>query len=166
MTVKPLGHFRMGACLFAATCACVLTAPARSADPMQTTLDERLYDIANSSDTPKVYQDRLKRLLKTRENQRLAALKINQKRSLGLASSPAKPQKTVNARTAGAAMGGMTGIAASTDLNGNGVTDASDVQLAINQARGLSSCSTGDINKDGACDVADIQLIVVKALER
>ena len=56
--------------------------------------------------------------------------------------------------------------AANTDLNGDGITDASDVQLAINQARGLSPCSTGDINKDGSCNVTDIQLVVIKALGR
>ncbi|MEK7388580.1 MAG: hypothetical protein AAB036_02660 [Elusimicrobiota bacterium] len=124
-------------CLWlAAACACVLAASGRAASPAPTTLDERLYEIANSSDTPKVYQDRLKRLLKTRENQRLAALKLNPRQPQAQASSLTKPQKTVSAKTAGVAMGGTGSIAATTDLNGDGITNASDVQLAINQALG------------------------------
>ncbi|MEK7388554.1 MAG: dockerin type I domain-containing protein [Elusimicrobiota bacterium] len=62
------------------------------------------------------------------------------------------------------APGGAGTVAAPTDINGDGVTDASDVQLVIDQARGRSACTTGDINKDGACNVADIQMIVIKTL--
>ena len=51
-----------------------------------------------------------------------------------------------------------------TDLNGDGITNVADVQLAVNQASGVSACSTGDINKDGACNVADVQLVINKAL--
>ena len=51
-----------------------------------------------------------------------------------------------------------------TDLNGDGMTNVSDVQIAINQASGAAACSSGDVNKDGACNVSDIQLVVNKAL--
>ncbi|MEK7390504.1 MAG: hypothetical protein AAB036_12505 [Elusimicrobiota bacterium] len=53
---------------------------------------------------------------------------------------------------------------AATDINGDGITNVTDVQLAVNQASGVSACSTGDINKDGACNVADVQLVINKAL--
>jgi hypothetical protein len=66
--------------LWAAVAACVaaLAAPAHAAQRVETVLDDRLYEIALSSSTPKVYQDRLKRLLKKRENQRLGQLKVTQ----------------------------------------------------------------------------------------
>ena len=54
--------------------------------------------------------------------------------------------------------------AAATDLNNDGATNVTDVQLAVNQAQGLTACSSGDINKDGACNVMDVQLVVNKAL--
>ncbi|MEK7389866.1 MAG: hypothetical protein AAB036_09210 [Elusimicrobiota bacterium] len=62
------------------------------------------------------------------------------------------------------APGAAETVAVSTDLNGDGVTDAADVGLVTDQAKGLSACTTGDINKDGACNVADIQMIVIKTL--
>ena len=55
-----------------------------------------------------------------------------------------------------------TGIV--TDLNGDGVTNVTDVQMAINQASGAAACSSGDVNKDGACNVADVQLVINRAL--
>lgn len=54
---------------------------------------------------------------------------------------------------------------ATTDLNGDGSTTIVDVQLAINQAMGSSTCGTGDINGDGACNVTDVQRVVNAALE-
>jgi hypothetical protein len=51
-----------------------------------------------------------------------------------------------------------------TDLNGDGVTNVTDVQMAINQASGAAACSSGDVNKDGACNVADVQLVCNKSL--
>ena len=82
-----------------------------------------------------------------------------------IAQDPAL-RKAVFGRSPTAGLDSVGAVGASTDLNGDGVTDVSDVQLAINQARGLSVCATGDVNKDGACNVADIQMIVVKALGR
>jgi hypothetical protein len=55
-----------------------------------------------------------------------------------------------------------TGIV--TDLNGDGVTNVTDVQMAINQAAGAVACSSGDVNKDGACNVSDVQLVINRAL--
>ena len=51
-----------------------------------------------------------------------------------------------------------------TDLNGDGITNVADVQIAVNQALGASACGSGDVNKDGACNVSDIQLVINKAL--
>ncbi|MEK7389375.1 MAG: LamG-like jellyroll fold domain-containing protein, partial [Elusimicrobiota bacterium] len=51
-----------------------------------------------------------------------------------------------------------------TDLNGDGITNVADVQIAVNQAVGASACGSGDVNKDGACNVSDIQLVINKAL--
>ena len=129
-----------GRCLAMAACAAVFAAPAHAAKPAETALDQRLYEIALSSSTPKVYQNRLKRLLKTRESQRLRVLKMMH--GIGVASA----------------------VTAPTDLNGDGVTNVKDVQLGIKQARGLNVCTTGDINKDGVCSLADVQLIIGKAL--
>jgi hypothetical protein len=131
--------------LAAAACSVLLAAPAHAAKPAETTLDSRLYEIALSSSTPKAYQNRLKRLLKARENQRLRVLNIKQ--------------------VSGGAGIGAAAAAASTDLNGDGVTNVTDVQLGIKQARGLSACTTGDVNKDGVCGVADVQLILGRALK-
>lgn len=57
-----------------------------------------------------------------------------------------------------------TAGASSTDVNGDGSTNVTDVQLGINQALGGVACSTGDVNRDGACNVTDVQLIINKAL--
>ena len=50
------------------------------------------------------------------------------------------------------------------DLNGDGSTNVLDVQLTVNQAIGMKTCTTGDINKDGACNVIDVQRVVNAAL--
>lgn len=52
----------------------------------------------------------------------------------------------------------------SLDLNSDGATNIADVQIAVNQASGIASCSSGDVNSDGACTVVDVQLVVNKAL--
>ena len=51
-----------------------------------------------------------------------------------------------------------------TDLNGDGATNVTDVQIAVNQAMGTTACSSGDVNKDGSCNVVDVQMIVNKSL--
>lgn len=46
------------------------------------------------------------------------------------------------------------------DLNGDGVVNVLDVQLAIDQVLGVVACKTADFNGDGQCTEADIQMIV------
>jgi glucose/arabinose dehydrogenase len=50
------------------------------------------------------------------------------------------------------------------DVNADGSTNVSDVQLSVNQALGAASCGSGDINQDGQCTVVDVQRIVNAAL--
>ena len=51
------------------------------------------------------------------------------------------------------------------DINGDGVTDASDIQLVINAALGyIIAPFEADINGDGAIDAVDIQLVTNAAL--
>ena len=45
------------------------------------------------------------------------------------------------------------------DLNMDGVVNALDVQIGINQALGSSTCGSADINRDGVCNIIDIQRI-------
>lgn len=45
------------------------------------------------------------------------------------------------------------------DLNGDGVINAADLGIALNQALKISACTNGDVNKDGVCDVRDIVAI-------
>ena len=50
------------------------------------------------------------------------------------------------------------------DVDGNGQTEAVDIQVAINSALGLATDYLGDINHDGASDAVDIQLVINAAL--
>ena len=59
---------------------------------------------------------------------------------------------------------GGSSSASACDLNGDGSTNVSDVQLCVNQAIGVTACTTGDINKDGVCNVIDVQRDVNAAL--
>lgn len=56
------------------------------------------------------------------------------------------------------------GTLVTTDVNQDGATNITDVQLAINQTLGLAACTTGDVDKNGSCNVADVQRIVNAAL--
>jgi len=49
------------------------------------------------------------------------------------------------------------------DINGDGSVNALDVQLIVNQALGLSSC-TADINQDHLCNIIDVQRVANNAL--
>ena len=51
----------------------------------------------------------------------------------------------------------------SCDINGDGATNVTDVQLEVNQAIGVATCAV-DLNKDGACNVIDVQRVVNAAL--
>jgi hypothetical protein len=81
MTVKRL--VRVGLWLAVTASAAVLGGPAHAAERTETALDDRLYEIALSSSTPKVYRERLQSLLKKRENQRARLLKAKQGRPHG-----------------------------------------------------------------------------------
>ena len=49
------------------------------------------------------------------------------------------------------------------DVNGDAATNVVDVQLAVNQALGVTACAA-DINNDGVCNVIDVQRGVNAAL--
>jgi hypothetical protein len=57
-----------------------------------------------------------------------------------------------------------TGQAAFCDLNGDGVVNAIDVQIAVNAAIGATACGFGDLNGNGVCDIGDLQRIINAAL--
>lgn len=50
------------------------------------------------------------------------------------------------------------------DLNSDGRVDVVDVQLGLNQALGVSSCTNADLSQDGQCDIVDVQRLVNAAL--
>lgn len=50
------------------------------------------------------------------------------------------------------------------DLNGDGIIDNTDVQLAVAQAIGTASCSTADLQQNGTCNVIDVQRVSNAAL--
>lgn len=52
----------------------------------------------------------------------------------------------------------------SCDLNGDGVANILDVQLAINQALHLAPCTTADLMQNGQCNVTDVQRVINAAL--
>jgi hypothetical protein len=54
----------------------------------------------------------------------------------------------------------------SCDINGDGVINAADIQLAINQALGLSACTTADLQQNGRCNVIDVQRVINASLGR
>jgi len=50
------------------------------------------------------------------------------------------------------------------DLNGDGVVNNTDVQLAIAQAIGTSSCTNSSLQQNGQCNVIDVQRVVNASL--
>src|SRR5438094_6169483 len=49
------------------------------------------------------------------------------------------------------------------DLNGDVLVNVADVQMAINQALGVSAC-TADLDSDGECDIVEVQRVINAAL--
>ena len=49
------------------------------------------------------------------------------------------------------------------DLNGDGVVNIADVQIAVNEVLGLAPC-TMNLDGTGVCDVADVQRVITAAL--
>lgn len=50
------------------------------------------------------------------------------------------------------------------DLNNDGVVNAADVQVAVNQSLGVAPCGTAAFRQAGQCNVVDVQRVVVAAL--
>lgn len=46
------------------------------------------------------------------------------------------------------------------DLNGDGVVNSLDVQIAIGQALGSSSCGSADLQRNGTCNIVDVQRVI------
>ena len=64
-----------------------------------------------------------------------------------------------------AALSGSTGSAPKTcDLNGDGVVNVVDIQIAVSQALGTSACGSADLIGNGVCNVVDVQRVTVAAL--
>lgn len=56
--------------------------------------------------------------------------------------------------------GTSTGPPVSCDVNNDGSINAVDVQLAVNQALGISPCGTADLQQNGQCNVIDVQRVI------
>ncbi len=52
----------------------------------------------------------------------------------------------------------------SCDLNGDGVVNSLDVQMAINQALGTAACINADLYQSGQCSVVDVQRVINASL--
>jgi hypothetical protein len=50
------------------------------------------------------------------------------------------------------------------DLNGDGVVNSSDVQIAISQSLGTAPCTNAALTGDGSCNVVDVQRVINAAL--
>jgi len=48
----------------------------------------------------------------------------------------------------------------SCDLNGDGQINSTDVQIALNQALGIVSCTNADLVGNGQCNVLDVQRVI------
>ena len=77
----------------------------------------------------------------------------------------APPPSARNALASGHAGGEPAAGQNPCDLNGDGVIDSSDVQLAINMALGVTPCTTG-IADAGICNVLGVQRIVNASMGR
>jgi chitodextrinase len=59
----------------------------------------------------------------------------------------------------------VTSSAASAcDLNGDGVVNAADVQIAINQTLGIAVCGSAALQQAGVCNVVDVQRVINASL--
>jgi hypothetical protein len=54
----------------------------------------------------------------------------------------------------------LTPLGIRTDINGDGVTDVSDVQLVVLAILGHPIAYDADVNGDGAINTVDLQLVV------
>ena len=49
------------------------------------------------------------------------------------------------------------------DLNGDGVIDAVDLLISVDQILGRSPCGSADLDKDGVCTIKDAQILAFRA---
>jgi hypothetical protein len=59
---------------------------------------------------------------------------------------------------------GSAGTVSTCDLNGDGVINQVDVQLAVNQGLGTTPCGTADLLGSGVCSVVDVQRVINASL--
>jgi hypothetical protein len=52
----------------------------------------------------------------------------------------------------------------SCDLDGNGIINVVDVQIAVTQALGIAPCTNADLTQSGTCGVVDVQRVLDAAL--
>jgi len=52
----------------------------------------------------------------------------------------------------------------SCDINSDSLVNVVDVQLAVNQALGTTTCGPADLNGDGQCNIIDVQRVINAAL--
>jgi hypothetical protein len=70
----------------------------------------------------------------------------------------------VYSTTVGASSTPGVGAASACDLNGDGVVNMVDVQIAINQALGLLPCTSADLQHIGSCSIVDVQRVINASL--
>jgi len=64
----------------------------------------------------------------------------------------------------GGSSGGGDPSGSQCDLNGDGTVNVIDVQIAINQALGITSCGSADLTGSGQCTVVDVQRVIDASL--
>jgi hypothetical protein len=79
--------------------------------------------------------------------------------TIGVRDSASNTGSQAFSLTVAAAVSGGT-----CDLNGDGVVDSLDVQIAINQALGTAPCTTADLMQTGQCNVVDVQRVIIASL--
>lgn len=57
-----------------------------------------------------------------------------------------------------------SGPVSACDLNGDGVVNAADVQLAVNQTLGVAPCTNASLQQNGQCNVVDVQRVIKSSL--
>jgi len=62
------------------------------------------------------------------------------------------------------ALGGAAPPPLTCDLNGDGTINAADIQIATNQALGISPCTNADLLQNGQCSVIDVQRVINASL--
>jgi hypothetical protein len=66
--------------------------------------------------------------------------------------------------TLSASAQGAAPVISACDLNGDGVVNIADVQIAINQALGIIACTNANLIGSGVCNVVDVQRVINASL--